>query len=66
MVGQGLTLAPNVSSGISGFDIDLQDAARLSVGAEAISLTGFRLVVRTWRQTKVYRVEIGWLALGSG
>ena len=55
---------PMVHVGLSGFDIDNRDTARLSVRAEGISATGFDLVVATWRGTRVYRVEISWIALG--
>ncbi|MEJ2590275.1 MAG: H-type lectin domain-containing protein [Candidatus Thiodiazotropha sp.] len=59
------SFVPLVHVGLAGFDIDHCDSARLSVTAEAISNDGFTLVIRTWRQTRIYRVEIGWLALGS-
>lgn len=55
---------PMVHVGLSGFDIDNADTARLSVHAEAISDSGFDLVVDTWRGTRVYKVEVSWLALG--
>ena len=55
---------PIVHVGISGFDIDNCDAARLSVRAAEISATGFELHVLTWRATRVYKVAVSWLALG--
>ncbi len=55
---------PMVHAGISGFDIDNRDTARLRVRAEAISAEGFELCISTWRQTRVYQVEISWIALG--
>jgi hypothetical protein len=55
---------PVVHVGLSGFDIDNWDTGRLRVRAEAISATGFELVVTTWRSTKVYSVEASWLAIG--
>ena len=55
---------PMVHVGISGFDIDNRDTARLSVRTGAISATGFELVVLTWMNTRVYKVEVSWLALG--
>jgi H-type lectin domain len=55
---------PVVHVGISGFDIDNRDTARLRVHAEAISPTGFELVITTWRRTTVYSAETSWLAIG--
>lgn len=55
---------PVVTVSLCGFDIDHCDTARLRVHPEAISATGFDLVVTTWRGTKVYRVETSWLAIG--
>ncbi len=56
---------PIVHVGISGFDIDNRDTSRLSAHASAISPTGFDLVIKTWLNTRVYKVEISWLALGG-
>jgi hypothetical protein len=55
---------PLVHVGLSGFDIDNGDTARLRVHAEAISSTGFELVLTTWRRTRVYGAETSWLAIG--
>jgi hypothetical protein len=55
---------PVVHVSVSGFDIDNWDTARLRVHAEAISATGFELVLTTWRMTKVYSAESSWLAIG--
>jgi H-type lectin domain len=56
---------PLVHVGISGFDVDHDDTARLRVHAEAISPTSFELVLTTWRGTKVYSAETSWLAIGQ-
>jgi hypothetical protein len=55
---------PMVHIGLTGFDIDNRDTARLSVRAGEISATGFDLLVLTWLNTRVYKVEISWIALG--
>ena len=57
--------APLVQVGITGFDIDNRDTARLSARVGEITTEGFGLSVETWRGTRVYRVEVSWLALGS-
>jgi hypothetical protein len=56
---------PLVHTGIAGFDIDNADTGRLSVRAEEISNTGFKLVVMTWLHLFVYGIEVSWLALGN-
>ena len=56
---------PVVHTGITGFDIDNNDTARLSVRVETIYTTGFDLVLETGRSTRVYGVQVGWLALGN-
>jgi len=56
---------PIVHVGLSGFDIDQRDSARISVHAAAITSTGFDLRIQTWRNTRVYKVEVSWIALGQ-
>lgn len=55
---------PLVQVALAGFDIDSRDTARLKVRPERITANGFMLVVETWRHTRVYGVEVSWLALG--
>ena len=54
-----------VQVAIAGFDIDQRDSARLSVRASAITATGFEIIVQTWQNSRVYKVEISWLAVGQ-
>lgn len=56
---------PVIQLGLTGFDIDDRDSARLTVRAENISVYGFDLVIGTWASTRVYGVEAQWLAIGS-
>lgn len=56
---------PLVHVGLAGFDIDNRDTARISVHSEAITSAAFNLVIRTWRNTCIYKVEISWIALGQ-
>lgn len=56
---------PLVQIGITGFDMDHRDSARLSVRADAITASDFDIVVQTWQNSRIYQVEISWLALGS-
>ena len=55
---------PLVQVGLAGFDIDNRDTARLRVRAERITANGFMLVIETWRHTRIYGVDVSWLALG--
>lgn len=45
--------------------IDNRDSALISVRAEEISNERFSLYMQTWRQSNVYRMEIGWLVQGN-
>ena len=56
---------PVVHVGIAGFDIDHRDSARVSVSAAAISANGFNIVLQTWQNSCIYKVEVSWLALGQ-
>jgi hypothetical protein len=62
---QPFSNVPLVHCGISGFDIDNQDTSRLSVSIAKITHDGFKIVIQTWMQTRVYEVEISWIALGN-
>ena len=56
---------PLVHTGITGFDIGNNDTGRLSVRAEEITNDGFKIVVETWMHTRVYKVDVSWLAIGN-
>jgi len=55
---------PVVHIGIVGFDISEQDAARLEASVEKITTGGFELVLSTWLNTQLWRVNVSWLAIG--
>jgi hypothetical protein len=55
---------PVVHVGLAGFDIDHDDTARLRVHVEAITASGFDVVLTTWRCTRVYGASVSWLAIG--
>lgn len=56
---------PVVQLGLTGFDIDQRDSARLTLKAESITASGFVATVTTWAGTRVYGVEFQWLAIGA-
>ncbi len=56
---------PVLHSSLVGFDLDQRDSPRLSVAATGVTSTGFDLAVTTWMASRVYSVEVSWLALGS-
>lgn len=57
--------APVVHCSLSGFDIDQRDSARISTIVSNVTTTSFILDIVTWRDTRVYGVEVSWLAIGS-
>ncbi len=58
-------VVPVVQVGLTGFDIDQRDTARINLRAEDINCEGFTVVVTTWAGTRVYGVDFQWLAIGS-
>lgn len=59
------TSVPVVQLGLTGFDIDQRDSARISLKATLITETGFVAEVCTWSGTRVYGVAFDWLAIGA-
>jgi hypothetical protein len=57
--------APLVHLGVSGFDISNQDAARLRASAMNITPEGFEVVLTTWFDTRLWWVDVNWLAIGA-
>ena len=55
---------PIVQVGITGFDIDHRDNARLNVSIQGIDERGFRLELRTWWNTRLWSVDLNWIAIG--
>lgn len=56
--------APVVHVGLTGFDIENHDAARLLIAASNITPEGFDLGCETWLGTQIWSVTVSWLALG--
>lgn len=55
---------PVVQIGITGFDIDNKDNARLNVGITNVDVTGFEVQLRTWLNTRIWSVDLSWFAIG--
>jgi hypothetical protein len=56
---------PLVHVGVVGLDVSKEDNLRLSVRAEGINEHGFVLRAETWLNTKIWSIEVSWLAIGS-
>ncbi len=56
---------PVVQLGLTGFDLDQRDSARITLKAENITAGGFLAVISTWAATRVFAVEFNWLAIGA-
>jgi hypothetical protein len=55
---------PVVQIGITGFDIDNGDNARLNVGITGVDGQGFDVELRTWWNSRLWSVDLSWLAIG--
>lgn len=62
---QSFRTGPVVHLGVAGFDVSNHDAARLKVRAENISIEGFEVVLETWLNSKIWSVDVSWLAVGG-
>ncbi|HCE72251.1 H-type lectin domain-containing protein [Ruegeria pomeroyi] len=56
---------PVVMVTISLWDVDTSAAVRAEVKAENVTPEGFELVFRTWADTRVARLRLGWTAIGD-
>ncbi len=56
---------PVVQVGLVGIDASKEDNLRLRLRAEDITPGGFTLLAETWLNTKLWSVEVSWLAIGS-
>lgn len=56
---------PLIHLGVVGFDISNHDAARLAVRAAAVTETGFEIRLSTWLHSKLWCVDVSWLAIGA-
>jgi hypothetical protein len=55
---------PVVQIGVTGFDIDNGDNARLNVAITAVDGTGFDVELRTWWNSRLWSVDLSWIAIG--
>ena len=55
---------PVVQIGITGFDIDNGDNARLNVGIVDVDGEGFDVELRTWWNSRLWSVDLNWIAIG--
>jgi hypothetical protein len=62
---QPFAAAPLVNVAISGLDVGNQDAARLRLRAVDIHPGGFSIRAETWLNTRVWSVDVSWLAIGA-
>lgn len=56
---------PVVQVGLAGFDIANSDHARLYVRPHFITTTGFDLRIETRFNTRIWLVDVNWLAIGT-
>lgn len=56
---------PIVQAGLCGFDLDQRDSARLEVSPKGIDAEGFDLEICSWNGSRVYGIDVSWIAIGS-
>lgn len=62
---QAFAAPPMVHVSLTLWDMDSAHNVRADLAAENVSETGFDAVFRTWKDTKVARVRISWIAIGE-
>jgi hypothetical protein len=62
---QPFSAPPVVQVGIVGLDVSNHDNLRVRVRATDITSDGFTLEAETWWNTKIWSVDVSWLAIGS-
>lgn len=56
---------PSVRVWLTMWDVSNTTNMRMDVQAEDVTDTGFAIVFRTWADTKVARIRVGWQAIGE-
>ena len=56
---------PAVHVGLSMWDIAMESNQRVDFSADEITSLGFVILFRTWGDTRVARVRVGWMAIGA-
>lgn len=62
---RGFASTPVVHVGITGFDMDHSDNARLEVNIVSVDPEGFGVELRTWWNSRLWSVKLNWLAIGA-
>lgn len=62
---RGSATTPRVVLGVNGLDAEIHTDTRFNVSARNVSRDGVDLCIRTWGDTKVLAIEVGWLAHGE-
>lgn len=63
--GRPFSTVPVVQVGIVGLDVSKEDNVRVRVRAVDITDRGFTLQADTWLNTKIWSVDVSWLAIGT-
>lgn len=62
---QEFAAPPMVHVSLTLWDMDSAHNVRADLAAENVSSAGFDAVFRTWKDTKVARVRMSWIAMGE-
>ena len=62
---QAFVTEPTVHLSLSMWDVDAATVARVDLQRDAVTAEGFDIVFRTWGDTRVARVRVSWMAIGS-
>jgi hypothetical protein len=60
----GFLEPPTVLVGVSLWDCDSSANLRADIAADAVTTEGFEIVFRTWADSRIARIRVGWTAMG--
>ncbi len=62
---RAFSVPPIVQAAIVGLDVNKEDNLRIRVRVADITETGFTLQAETWLNTRIWSVDVSWMAIGS-
>lgn len=63
--GEAFRSPPMIHTSVSLWDVDTRSMMRADLSTDLVTREGFELVFRTWGDSRLARIRVGWLAIGE-
>ena len=63
--GESFRHPPTVHTSVSLWDVDTRSMMRADLSTDRVTRDGFELVFRTWGDSRLARIRVGWMAIGE-